>query len=269
MQNVKSITRLPIMVTLIMASGIISAQALETETARPLLPGQFEIGAGLEYQASSEGTETALPLAIEYGISNRFTVLVEPVAFTNISPNEGTGVTGFGDLEITLFYNFVKEGKYMPALTLSGEVKLPTANSALIGTGKTDYAPYLIASKKIGNLDLSANLSYTIIGKPDGIALELHNTLGYALGGVYTIKQKWILFGEIYGNTSALGSEGPEGTDIITGLTSEISGGETVGALGFGYYPKPNFLLSLGINYDNNNAILIRPGIEWKFGGEK
>jgi len=268
MQNKKCNIGLSGIAALLMMSGFLSAQALETETARPLLPRQFEIGAGLEYQTSSEGTETALPLAIEYGISDRFTILLEPVAFTNISPAEGNGVTGFGDLEVTMFYNVFKEKKFVPSISISAECKLPTAKSEMIGTGKTDFTPYLIISKKMGHLDVSANLSYTLLGKPEGVS-ELHNTIGYAFGGIYSLHDQFIIFGEFYGNSSALGNEAPEAIDGTSGLPTELSGGEFVSALGFGYYPVKNFLISLGVNYDNNNALLIRPGIEWKFGCDK
>lgn len=66
--------------------GKLFSQVLETEESKPLLPGQYEIGTGLEFQTSKEGTETALPLAIEYGLSKKFTLLVEPVGFTSILP---------------------------------------------------------------------------------------------------------------------------------------------------------------------------------------
>lgn len=249
----------------------LNAQVLETEEARPLLPGQAEIGAGLEFQTSEEGTETALPLAFEYGISKRLTALIEPVAFTTINPVLGGGTTGFGDLELTLFYNLATERKYLPSLSLGTEVKLPTTQNTLIGTGKTDFTPLLLASKKINKFDIHGNLSYTFLGKPDGT--DLNNIMGYALGTIYKVNDKFILFGEVYGNTSAL-SEGetPEGQDLgsegdTVNVISEISGGEFVGALGLGYYISPKLLLSFGINYDNNNAFLFRPGIEYKFGG--
>jgi len=37
--------------------------------------------------------------------------------------------------------------------------------------------------------------------------------------------------------------------------------------LGYGYYLRKGLLLSIGVNYDNNQAVLLRPGIEWSFGG--
>ena len=44
------------------------AQILETETARPLGRGVFEASGNFEYQTSSEGHESALPFALEYGL---------------------------------------------------------------------------------------------------------------------------------------------------------------------------------------------------------
>ncbi|MEO8089535.1 MAG: hypothetical protein ABI703_04490, partial [Gemmatimonadales bacterium] len=64
----------------LMVPLLCNAQILETETARPVGRGGLELGSNFEYQTSSEGHEAALPFAVEYGFSNRFEVLVEPVA---------------------------------------------------------------------------------------------------------------------------------------------------------------------------------------------
>ncbi|MBV9963085.1 MAG: transporter [Parafilimonas sp.] len=243
-----------------MLNGKVFAQ-LETEDALPLAPGQVELGAAVEFQTSKEGTENAIPLAIEYGLSKRFTLLVEPVAYTNINPKTGTSVTGFGDLEATLFYQLLAETKGFPAVSLSAEIKLPTAKDSLIGTGKTDFTPFLIASKTIGKFYTSANLSYTFLGKPPGVTAS--NLFNYALGTLYEASEKSILFAEIYGNTSALGGKDvPEGT-INTSNAPELTGGEFVASIGYGYYLNNNLQLSFSISYDNNNATLFRPGIVW------
>ena len=241
-------------------------QVLETEESKPLPKGQFEVGTGIEFQYSKEGTETALPMGIEYGISKKFTLLVEPVAFTNIHNKIGRSATDIGDLEITLFCQLMKESKALPAISISAEVKLPTAKNSLIGTGKTDYTPFIIASKTTGKFFSSMNLSYTFLGKPAGVAAG--NLFNYALGTIYNASEKNIFFAEIYGNTSAFGSDVPETISLnsMSNTTTEISGGEFVGAIGFGKYLKNDLLLSFGISYDNNNAFLFRPGIEWAFG---
>ena len=248
---------------LFLAANICSvkAQVLETEDSRPLNTGQVELGGGPEYQTSSEGFELALPLSFEYGISKRFTFLFEPVPLTVIHPKTGRRVTGLGDLEMTLFYQLLKETKHAPSVSISAEVKLPTAKDSLIGTGKTDFTPFLIASKTTGRFFTSINFSYTFLGKPAGVTAN--NLLNYAVGTVFELSPKSILFGEIYGNTSAAG-----GADVpeIPGnpqKTTEISGGENVGSVGYGYYINRNLLISFGLSYDNNHALILRPGIVW------
>ena len=115
-----------------LASGGVApaaAQILETETARPLGRGGWEVSGNFEYQASSEGNESAVPFAIEYGLTDRLEILAEPVAWTAISPNAGDHATGVGDLEMTLTWLAREETAKTPALALAGELKLPTANN--------------------------------------------------------------------------------------------------------------------------------------------
>ncbi|CAN5606228.1 hypothetical protein BH10BAC5_BH10BAC5_22020 [soil metagenome] len=256
------------------------AQVLETEESKPLLPGQFEIGTGVEFQTSNEGTEIAVPLSVEYGISKSISLLVEPVAFTRIQTKNIPTANGIGDLEFTLFYQILSEKKNSPAISIAGEVKLPTANNRQIGTGKTDYTPFIIISKTMGPFFTSLNLGYTFVGNPDNI--NANDLFNFSAGTIYTITPSSIIFAEVYGNTVAFGgsetsAEKMHGStkkitqkDVKTLLaenTTELSGGELIGAAGFGYYLQKDLLISLGVSYDNNNAILFRPGIQWKFGG--
>ncbi|HEV7797512.1 MAG TPA: hypothetical protein VGO73_05125, partial [Pyrinomonadaceae bacterium] len=115
-------------------------QPLETETARPPKKGAFEVQTSFEWQRSKEGTERAVPFAFEYGITDRLSIMVEPVFYTAIRPKVGTRATGIGDLEVTLSYLFAREKGWRPALAIAGEVKAPTARNALIGSRKTDFA---------------------------------------------------------------------------------------------------------------------------------
>ena len=98
-------------------------QPLETETARPPQKGAFEVQTAFEYQTSKEGKERALPFAFEYGITDRFSIMVEPVFYTAIRPKAGTRATGVGDLEVTLSYLFAREKGSRPALAIAGEVQ--------------------------------------------------------------------------------------------------------------------------------------------------
>lgn len=107
----------------------LSAQILETETARPLHAGQFEVGAGYEFQPSREGDETAIPFAFELGITDRLGLLVEPVPYTAIRPKVGQSATGPGDLEITASYLLRGESGRFPAIAIAAEEKVPTATT--------------------------------------------------------------------------------------------------------------------------------------------
>src|SRR5437899_12979627 len=77
-------------------------QPLETETARLPARGALLLSGTYEFQTAQQGTEHALPLALEYGITNRLTLLVEPVVMTAIRPDTPPNATGLGDLEVTL-----------------------------------------------------------------------------------------------------------------------------------------------------------------------
>ena len=231
-----------------------SAQILETETARPVGRGVFKFGGNFEYQRSSEGHESAMPLVIEYGFSSRLELALEPVAFTKIRPKVGTRASGGGDLEATLTFLASHETTGAPAIAFAGEIKFPTAKNRLIGTGRTDYALYLIGSKKFGDFDLHGNLGYTIVGKPVGAPLK--NIVNFAVGGERKFRTAWSIFGEVLANTAS--STLPEAANQAT---PEAPGGEIVGSLGLARYVSHSFRLSMGVSVDNNGAVLLRPGI--------
>jgi outer membrane putative beta-barrel porin/alpha-amylase len=248
---------------LTLAAPAVPARAgapLETETARFPPRGVFEAEAALEVQQSSDGRESALPLAFEYGLTDRLTLMAEPVPFTRIHPKSAPGATGIGDLEVTLSSLLLPESHRRPAFALAGEVKVPTAESMLIGSDQYDYAGYLIASKRLGKLDAHANLGYTVVGHPTGVAVE--NTFNYALAGEFSLAPRWTLVGEFLGNTAAVSGEGASNEATTT---PEISGGEQIGMIGARYWLARRFVASLGITVDNTGAVLVRPGIGAKF----
>ncbi len=271
-----------------------AGQPLETETARLRPRGQFQFETTFEYQTSPEGFETAVPLAFEYGITNDLELLVEPVVHANIRPEVGRKAKGVGDLEITLTYLFFHERAWIPALALAGEVKIPTASDTLIGTGETDYSPFLIASKSFGSRwDTHVNFGYAILGEPPGVKLD--NIFTYAAAAEYhLISHRLDIVGELVGNTSSSpttieapmpggpgSGEGPavrarpdrsdarpgirQAQASESGASTEAAGEEIAGLVGARYYIRPNLFLSIGASYDNNRAILIRPGVTVRF----
>ena len=255
---------------------------LETETARLPKQGTLEAGAAIEFQTSSEGTETSVPLELEYGLTDWLSVLVEPVFLTAIRPKSGENATGVGDLEMTLQGLVVQESEFMPALALAAEVKIPTATNSLIGTRVFDYSPYLIASKRFGAFDAHLNLGYAFLGNPTGV--KLHNIVTYGAAGEYRLSDTWDVLAEVIGNTSSsprstepttTPGEGPGSAGrrraVATAVggeaavSAEAAGQEVSGLLGVRYHVTPQLALSFGVTYDNRGAVLFRPGITYAF----
>ncbi len=236
------------------AASAPAQQPLETETARLPSQGTALFGSTYEFQTSPQGTEHDLPFTFEYGVTNRLAVLLEPVLFTSIRPKaEGRRATGVGDLEVTFQYLMHRESTSVPALALAAEVKLPTARDTLIGTRRTDFTPYLIASKRFGRFDSHANIGYSFVGKPLNVSVQ--NTLNFALAVEDNLTPKWVVMAEVLATTAA-GSGGPESS-----TAPEIAGAEQVGMLGFRYAARSRTWISLGVTYDNSRALLLRPGL--------
>ena len=246
------------------SASVFGQFALETETARLRPQGEFEIGMALEFQTSKEGQEFDLPMAIEYGMTDRLEFLLEPVPFVAILPNHGRKARGLGDVEMTLTYLVVDETDWFPALAVAGELKTPTATNRLIGTGKTDGSVLLIASKQFGDLDLHFNFAYTVIGQPPDVSVK--NTYELALAGVYTLNDEFDLLAEVLYTTSAQRSGGGgEGDTGASALTAEVSGVELVGAVGVQYHLTCCCDVFATASYDNNSAWLLRFGWTLKF----
>jgi len=249
-----------------------TAQELETETARLLKQGKIETSVGLEYQTSYEGIETAVPLVFEVGLLDRLELMLEPVVYTAIRPKKGPGATGIGDLEVTFTGLAVEESRIFPALAFAAEVKIPTTKNPLIGTGKFDYTWYLILSKQFGHLDTHFNLGYTLTGKPTGVNVK--NVWSFATAARYLIGEKYDVFAEVVGHTSPSrggggdsgggggesGGGGGEGSN-----SSELSGWEVAGTVGAGWDVTPSVHLFLSLTCDNNSALLVHPGVTFKW----
>jgi hypothetical protein len=238
------------------ASHPASAQELETETARLLKSGAIKGGAGFEYQTSADGSESAVPLFIEGGLHDRLELTIEPVAYARIRPRLGTHAAGPGDVEITLTGLAAMERSWLPAIALAAEVKVPTARKTSIGTGQYDFAGFLIMSKRFGRVDTHLNGGYTIIGRPPGA--NVSNIFSFAVAAKWYVTDRIDLFAEVLGNTAA----SPEAEATASAAApAELTGGELVGTVGGGFLVVPWALVSLGVSYDNNQAVLIHPGV--------
>ena len=255
------IIRLIPLVSLVVAGTAVKARALhaqqplETETARLPARGALLLSGTYEFQTSPQGTEHAVPVALEYGITNRLTLLLEPVVMTAIRPETPPNATGLGDLEVTLQYLARPEQRLAPAIAFAVEEKLPTARNRQIGTGKADFTPYIIASKRFGRFDAHANVGYSFMGRPAGLAVQ--NTLNLALALEGYITPRFCTVAEVLSTSAAAGADGGESSVAAP----EIAGAEQVAMLGVRYLHSRHSWFSLGVTYDNTGAVLLRPGV--------
>ena len=122
-------------------------------------------GSGFEFQRDKDQTEYGFPILIEYSLSERLKLTVEP-RFGRIVGRrpDVRSVSGFGDLETTLDYEFLSERRYRPALSLEGTIRWPTAADPDLGDPGRDYTLGLIASKDFVFVNIDLNALYTFIG---------------------------------------------------------------------------------------------------------
>ena len=266
--------------------------SLETETARPILPGHYELSFAGEYQKSSQGEEYDVPMALEFGVFKRFELLIEPVPYTRIRAPRTKVAQGLGDTEITATYLLLDEQRHIPAVAGAFEVKIPTAHNLQIGSRVADYRIYLAASKRWRDFDFHANIGYNIVGQPSGVRTKNPIDLEFAVE--WFAHPKFDLFAEVNYVDSSRGSGGStgesgtaaagvarrggrafpqdasDGGGITSGpgvggaLTAEITGTEIVGTGGIRYHLREDVDLYGSVSYDNQNAILYRVGITYK-----
>ncbi len=144
-----------------------------------------------------------------------------------------------------------------------GEVKVPTARNILIGTRQADFTTHLIDSKRFGRFDTHANVGYTFVGKPAGANKKTFSTL--CRRGKYFVRPKFTLLGEILANTGSSPEVGTVSTITNPIITPEVSSGELVEMLESRYRIREKVFFTLGLSYDNDHAVLFRPGLTFYF----
>ena len=113
------------------------------------------IGSGVEFQTDKDQTEYDFPFLLEYNFTETLKLTVEPLV-THIEgkAKDVRTVTGAGDLETSLEYEFLRERRYRPALTAEGVIRWPTHTDPDTGNSGRDYSIGLIASKDLVFLDV-------------------------------------------------------------------------------------------------------------------
>ncbi len=221
---------------------------LETETAELGQQGEWLISNSVQFEHSPDGRGRFTLFQYEYAITDRAEILIEPFFQEWGNPKNGDSFHGVGDLEITPSYLAHLETDSTPAVALALKIKVPTAKNPEIGTGKTDYYPYVIIGKHFGDKwIMNANLGVNFIGNVDGEKLKDQGIYDLSLQRI--VSNKISIYGEVFGNTSP--ADGEKGT--------------FAGALAMEYQVTDHFNWFVSVGYDTDHLANIRPGFNIHF----
>lgn len=205
-----------LLLVVVMALGAIAALAadaradlvLETETAELGKQGTGNTSYAIQFEKESDGSTTQFTLnQIEYAITDRAEILIEPFFHEWNQPKGEDRFDGAGDLEITPSYMVIVEEPSFPAVVLAFKLKVPTARNRKIGSGEYDYYPYVILGKTWDGWVFNVNLGYNWITSPRDEPLR--NQFIYDLSIEREFNETWSVFLEFFGNSSPAKGEAP------------------------------------------------------------
>ena len=249
---------LPVAFAMALTSGTAQAgQPFETESARLPEKGHGNVQIVAEYLTSSEEKANAFPVVLEYGVTDRLRLKIEPTLFASVRPKGAAHGNGFGVTEVILTYLVAEENGGRPALALAGELVIPTNKNPLLGSGSTDFRIFGILSKQVGNVDIHSNVGFTKAGRFQGT--KNPNAIDYSLAAEVKLHPKWSLTTEVTGETLTGG--GP----VTPTTVGETSGTTITGMIGFIHRPSKHFEWALATTYDTNSAFLIKTGFTFRF----
>jgi len=137
-----------------------------------------------------------------------------------IHPKEGKKENGLSDTEVKLKYRWIDEKGWIPALAVTGTLKIPTASESKgLGSGQTDFGMNTIVTKNLGKrFVLHLNLGYTFIEED-----KVDNELNYSVGTQFILSERWAMVGEIVGVNNLNGLKGDDPLSGLIGIYSLIT----------------------------------------------
>ena len=225
----------------------------------------FLIGSGLEFQTDSKESEYDYPLLLEYNFTERLKLSIEP-NFVHIAAKskDVRTVSGLGDLETSVEYEFLRERRYRPALSAQGLIKWPTATDPDIGTPGRDYSLGLIASKDFVYFDVDLNVLYTFVGDTGQ-----KDNLQIALAAEWPLNHRFDVIAEVVTTIGSGRIRGQPGTIVGVGGANEGqgAGAKTEGTLGFAWHAKRYLKFEQGVIHKSDHSWQFVVAWEWNFGG--
>jgi hypothetical protein len=183
------------------ATDAFAARPLVVDDARPVAQNNVQISLGIVQTVPEKGgrDQQAPAMTLGFGVLKNLELGLT-LDRTNTDLKGESPVSGFEDLHLYSKYNFVEEVEkgYVPAMTFTFDLKVPTANSHNgLSTGKFDEGFLLIVTKHWFPAAVDLNLGYTVVGRQQGAKLENQFFGGVALR--YGLSENWRMVGDIYG----------------------------------------------------------------------
>ena len=190
-----------------------AARPLVVDDARPVAEQNVQVSLGIIQTVPEKGgRDQQLPvITVGYGVYKNLEAGLT-IQRTHTDLKGEAPVSGFQDLHLYTKYNFVQEIEkgYVPALTFTFDLEIPTANSHRgLTTGKFNEGFLLIATKHWFPAAVDLNLGYTVVGRRQGEKLE--NQFFGGVAARYGLSERWRLVGDIYGLSRAAKGEKGEG----------------------------------------------------------
>lgn len=214
---------------------LLSTRPQPSETFSPVL--SLTIGGGVEY----EPDRYEFPLLIEYNLTEQLLLSIEPKIVYD-APS-----AGWGDLETSVQWEFLRERRYRPALTAEGIVKWPTASNSDLGDPGHDYSLGLIASKDFVYVDVDVGVFYTSTGDPEG-----HDQFELTAAGEVPLNHRLSVLLESV-------------TDFETGRSGQV---DTEGTAGLAWRANSFLTLEFGGTLQSDGTWKVLLAWEWNFAGE-
>jgi hypothetical protein len=233
--------------------------------------GRWAMESALQMEKEADGKTWTVETAVGYTPAPRVQLLLEPTFWERSEPVDGPAVGGMGDTDFTVAFLAIPEDGPWPAVVAAGKVKIPTARSPEIGTGKADGAVAVILGKEFGELEVSLELEYETFGSPetedaaapaeedgaggDAVAPQetahLKDQFIYTLTADYGLTEHLSVYVELFGNTAPTEDEGDSNAAGI-GLEYDVALGEHTNPL-------------LAMSVDTDERVTAKIGVEWNW----
>ena len=240
---------------------ILSSKRSPSATWNPWLPLTF--GGGIEFQTDKDESDYDFPFLLEYNFSETLKLTVEPI-FSHISAKakDVRTVTGVGDLETSVEYEFLRERRYRPALTAEGVIRWPTSTDADIGNPGRVYSLGIIASKDLVFLDVDLTALYTFVGDP-----QETDSLEVALSALVPLNHLFDIEAEVVHSFGTGGIHGQPGN--ISGAGNGAAGTNlTEGTIGVAWHISKRLKVEQGGILRSDGTWQIVFAWEWSFTGD-